>query len=162
MYIDEQEEYLKKGISKAQFLCSKQEKCISEIIKKLYDWKIPSSLHEDVIKSLLEDKFIDEERFVGFYVKDKFRFNRWGKIKIAYNLRQKNINPSVINLHLSKINEQEYIDTLKDLMSAKLKSVNEIDKYKLKAKIFRHLQSKGFETDIIINIYENLIDDNEK
>ena len=82
----------KVALTKAQNLCATQEKCISDIRKKLFDWKLPSTEHDSVINTLLEDKFIDEQRYALFYTKDKFNYNKWGKIKIEYALKQKNIS----------------------------------------------------------------------
>lgn len=159
MVDDEFEEDYKKGLSKAQFLCSKQEKCISEVKKKLYDWRINPTVHDNIIDSLIEEDFINEERFTKFYVNDKFLFNRWGKVKISYNLRGKYINEELIQLHLDNIDNQKYSDTAKDLLLLKLRITNEVDEFKLKSKIFRHLQSKGFEYDLIIKLYDNVIAD---
>ncbi|MCK5170313.1 MAG: RecX family transcriptional regulator, partial [Bacteroidales bacterium] len=75
---------IKEATLKAQSLCAGQEKCVFDIRKKLYDWKLPTKDHDAVIDLLINDQFIDEQRYALFYAKDKFNFNKWGKIKIEY------------------------------------------------------------------------------
>ncbi len=145
------------ALSKVQFICSKQEKCCSEIKKKLQSWGINHQDQEEIIDSLIDDKFIDESRFTPVFVRDKFRFNRWGRIKIAYHLRQKQIASSIIDTALQEIDEQEYMETLTDLLQSKLNSLKEEDKYQLKAKLFRFIQGRGFETDLANKIIDKLL-----
>jgi len=99
---------IKEALSKAQNLCSGQEKCIFDIRKKLFDWKLPNTDHDTVMNLLLTDKFIDEQRYALFFAKDKFNFNKWGKIKIEYTLKQKNIPYEYIKHALDEIPEMEY------------------------------------------------------
>ena len=82
---------LKDALSKAQALCAKQEKCEFDIRKKLYDWKLDVKEHDKVINELKKDKYIDDQRYAIFFAKDKFNFGKWGKIKIEFALKQKNI-----------------------------------------------------------------------
>ncbi|NOZ34188.1 MAG: hypothetical protein GXO80_02695 [Chlorobi bacterium] len=79
-----QQKYItyQKALNKAMYLCSKAEKCKSDIRKKLYEWKANPDEYDNIINQLEEQKFIDEVRFVKYYVRDKFEFNKWGKIKI--------------------------------------------------------------------------------
>ncbi len=152
----------KEALSRVQFICSKQEKCCSEIRKKLQSWGINSQEQEEIIDSLIDDKFIDENRFTPVFVRDKFRFNRWGRIKIAYHLRQKQIPSDIIENALQEIDEQEYISTLTNLLQSKLKGLKEVDKYQLKAKLLRFIQSRGFESNLANNIIEELLEQNNK
>ncbi len=152
----------KEALSRVQFICSKQEKCCSEIQKKLQGWGINSQEQKEIIDSLIDDKFIDENRFTPVFVRDKFRFNRWGRIKIAYHLRQKQIPSAIIENALQEIDEQEYKETLTDLLQSKLKGLKETDKYQLKAKLLRFIQSRGFEPNLANNIIEKLLEQNDK
>ncbi len=92
----ESENLRKKALTSMQNLCSKAEKCKQEIRNKLILQKMNPSDIEWVIKNLEAEKFIDEHRYTSFYVRDKFRFNKWGKIKIRYNLRGKEIPDEII------------------------------------------------------------------
>ncbi|NPA68973.1 MAG: RecX family transcriptional regulator [Chlorobi bacterium] len=144
----------KEALSKAMYLCSKTEKCKSDIRKKLYDWKANPDDIEKILSELEKQKFIDEKRYAEYYVRDKFRFNKWGKIKIKTMLLQKQIPEKTINKALADIPEKEYIETLKYLLKQKEKTLNDGDYYKKKQKIIRFLTSKGFETDTVLRILE--------
>lgn len=147
----------KAALFKLTVLCSRQEKCCSDMRKKLYDWQISPKDHDELIDYLLENKYIDEERFVEAFVRDKFKFNKWGKIKISYHLRQKEISNSLINQFINEINEEEYLSTLKKLADLKNKSLREEDIYKRKVKLMRNLASKGFESNLIVLVLEDLL-----
>ena len=145
------------ALSKVQFICSRQEKCCYDIRKKLQDWNVSTEEQDDIIQSLIEDKFIDEERYTIFFVRDKFRFNKWGRIKIIHHLKQKQIPEFIINNALDQLDDNEYRENLMELLSAKKKSIREDDPYQLKAKLFRFAQSRGFESQITLNLIDKLL-----
>jgi regulatory protein len=147
----------KVALTKAQNLCATQEKCISDIRKKLFDWKLPSTEHDTVINALLEDKFIDEQRYALYYAKDKFNYNKWGKIKIEYTLKQKNISSQNIKKALEKIPESEYNKLLETELIKKIKTINESDEYTVKSKLIRFATSRGFENGKVFDIVSSII-----
>ena len=98
----------KEAIAKAQNLCAERERCESDIRKKLYDWKLAPEKHDTVIDRLINDRFIDAQRFATSYANDKFRYNKWGKIKIEFALKQKSISGDIIKNALGEIDESEY------------------------------------------------------
>ena len=85
------------ALNKAATFCASSEKCEQEVRDKLQKWGIGSSDMDKIIEHLITEGFIDEERYCNAFVKDKFRFNRWGKTKIAFMLRQKGISADVVN-----------------------------------------------------------------
>ncbi|MPQ45511.1 RecX family transcriptional regulator [Marinifilum sp. N1E240] len=147
------------ALSKVQFICSRMEKCCSDIRKKLKDWNLPRDEQDEIIQSLIEDKFINEERFTTFYVRDKFRFNKWGKVKISYHLKQKQIPERLIDEALKQINENDYRENLQELLHAKLKGLKDDDPYQLKSKLFRFAQGRGFESQISLKLIDQLLSD---
>jgi len=149
-----QQKYItyQKALNKAMYLCSKTEKCKSDIRKKLYDWKANPDEHDKIIQQLEDQKFIDEERFVKYYVRDKFKFNKWGKIKIRTMLFKKQIPESLIINELKQISEEKYKETLEYLIKQKQKSIKDTEPYKIKTKLLRFAVSKGFEPDLILSI----------
>jgi regulatory protein len=149
---------IKVAITKAQNLCAGQEKCISDISKKLFDWKLPSKDHDIVINSLLEDKFIDEQRYAVFYAKDKFNYNKWGKIKIEYALKQKNISSQNIKNALEKIPEAEYDKLLETELIKKINTLKNSDEYTIKSKLVRFATSRGFENGKVFDIVSSIIE----
>lgn len=147
----------KQALIKAQNLCARSEKSKADIQKKLHDWQIPNADIEKIIELLIQDKFIDELRFAEYFVRDKFRFNKWGRIKITYALKQKQIPQSTINQAMSEINEQEYRENIKHELIKKQKSIKNTDDSKQKEKLIRFAQSRGYEIDISLGIIEKLI-----
>lgn len=147
----------KSALSKVQYLCSKEEKCCSDIRKKLQSWHLASEDLNRIIQSLVADKFIDETRYTGFYVRDKFRFNKWGKIKIAYQLKQKQIPEAIVLNALDEISQQEYENRLFEILHKKMKTMREKVPCKLKSKLYRFAKSKGFESDLILKGIEKIL-----
>lgn len=143
------------ALVKTSNICARQEKCIFDIEKKLRDWDVEPSIRHRVIDQLIKEKFIDEERYIKFYVKDKFVFNRWGKIKIKWQLKGKQIYGQSVEEALSQINEVEYADALAQLLINKRRSLKGDDKYKIKASLIRYASSRGFEPDLIYRILDS-------
>ena len=139
----------KEALNKAAALCSSGEKCEYDISEKLLSWDVSDKDAAKIINYLIQEKFLDEKRFAEFFTKDKFRFNKWGKVKIAYMLKQKRISSSVIQEALNSIDDDEYCLTLQELMQSKLKSLKYKDEYDMRAKLFRFAQSRGFEGHFI-------------
>ena len=148
----------KDALIKAQKLCARQEKCKSDIRKKLYDWKVPAETIESIINKLVDEKFIDEKRYAEYFVRDKFRFNKWGRIKIAYALKQKQIHQSIIDSALKEINDKEYRETLKNELQKKRKTLKDSETFKIKEKLLRFAQSKGYEPEIIFDLIDKVIE----
>lgn len=141
---------------KAALLCSKSEKCTSEILEKLKLWGLSKEESEPVIDQLVQEKYLDDERFARAYVKDKFRFNRWGKQKIAHMLRAKNISPEILELAFEEIEEEGYSDELRKLLTDKEKSIKAKDKYDKRNKLMRFALGRGFESGKIYAVLKEL------
>ena len=149
---------IKEAIFKAQNLCAGQEKCIFDIRKKLFEWKLPNTDHENIINQLLKDKFIDEQRYALFFAKEKFNFNKWGKIKIEYTLKQKNIPYEYIKNALDEIPEMEYDKLLENELIKKLKTIKDKDEYTIKSKLVRFATSRGFENGKVFDMVSEIIE----
>ena len=145
------------ALSKAMFICSRQEKCCSDIRKKLRDWEISSDNQDQIIQTLIDEKFINEERYTNFYVRDKFRFNRWGRIKIIHHLKQKQIPEYLILDAIEQLDESEYTQNLRDILIGKIKTTREEDTYQLRAKLYRFAQGRGFESQLSLQLIDKLI-----
>jgi len=148
----------KKALDRAAAYCSRQERCVYDVKRKLESWEVAPDKFGAIIERLINEKFIDERRYAAFYARDKFRFNSWGKIKIRWSLKQKDLPEDAIQKALSEINEKEYRAKLHSLLSNKLKQLkNKKDNYQIKASLIRFGQSKGYETDLIYSILDQLI-----
>lgn len=137
------------ALNKLASYCVSAERCKSDLIDKLKRWELPADTIERVIAKLEKEKFIDEERFCRAFVKDKFRFAKWGKKKIAQALYYKNISQSISYKYLDEINQEEYIELLTDLLNAKRKTIRAKDAFELNGKLIRFALSRGFEFEDI-------------
>lgn len=136
---------------KARRYCLRGEKCRNDLIKKLFQWQIPSHLHETIIDTMLEERFIDESRFARSFVNDKAYLSKWGKVKIRYALSGKQISELIINEALNIVDMDKYREILKDLAETKQKQIakKESDPIKIRQKLFAFLAQRGFETEEI-------------
>ena len=146
------------ALEKAQNLCALEERCHYDVRKKLFDWGVNSGDTEKIINQLIEDKYLDEWRFARMFAGGKFRNNKWGKVKISYELIRKNISKKIIEDALRRIDETEYIEILKKELLKKQKSIKVDNNLELKVKLHRFASSKGFENDIIHNILDDMIE----
>jgi regulatory protein len=141
---------------KAAFLCSRSEHCVSEIQEKIRTWGLSSEDSGPVIEKLIAEKYLDDERFARAYVKDKFRFNHWGKQKIAYMLRTKNISSEILELAFEEIEDEGYSDELRKILTDKEKSIKAKDKYDKRNKLIRFAMGRGFESGQISTVLNEL------
>ena len=137
--------------AKLEALCAYQERCQFEMDQKLYLWNFQSEQRDQLIADLISNNFINEERFSGAYVSGKFNIKQWGRIKIKTHLKQKKISTYSINQGMKEIDPDKYWETILHLSEKKKKEIESKkgDIWKKKAKVFRYLQSKGYESDLI-------------
>lgn len=147
----------KEAYSRATALCSKSEKCMSDIRKKLFDWHIDLEDHDAVIDDLVENKYIDEERFATYFVRDKFRFNGWGRVKIKHHLAQKRIPSYLIDQAMSEIETDVYMESLKHALEVKNRSIKSEDKYERHNKLMRFAAGRGFTPDEVNAVLDSVI-----
>jgi len=144
---------------KAASYCSISEHCISDVEEKLMAWKVPQLQRKKLIDKLVEEDFINEKRYALAFVRDKFRFNKWGKIKIELALKVKGLNPEIIQMALSAIDEGEYQEMLSSILKSKLATLKYDYEYEKQGKLFRFAQNRGFETSVIDRVLRTM---NEK
>jgi len=147
----------REALNKAAALCSKSEKCSGDIRKKLLDWGLSPDDANKAIAWLQNEKFLDDERFAGFFARDKFRFNGWGRIKIRYSLRQKEVPAPSIDKAVAAIDENDYRRFLKELIQAKAGKIKAESTYEKKAKLVRYAQGRGFEPELIFNAVDDVL-----
>ena len=155
---EKQDKLIAKYFNKAKYLCSKQEKCRSDILKKLEEWKAPAEAFDKIIKILIEENYIDEYRYSSSFVRSKFNQNKWGKIKIKYALHQKKISETIIQEVINnEISENEYENCLLQLLEYKNRGIKGDHKIRRLAKMITFGTNKGFEYDMVKNVAENII-----
>lgn len=146
---------LKTILHKAQAYCAYQDRCSSEVIQKLKGWGVDDARIPKIIEALMQDKFIDDARYVQTFVSSKFRLKHWGRNKIAYELRLKKIPQTMISQGLESIDTHEYINGIKDLITKKSKEVKDSDAFRKKQKIARYIISKGFESELVFSLLKD-------
>ena len=149
----------KKLLCKAQSYCVAVERCVSEVCARLEKWGADTELSETIIGQLKEDKFIDEKRYAVAFVRDKYRFNQWGRIKIAQALRLKSLSDADIQQGLEAIDEEEYRKILQALLVQKKKSVKASSDYERNGKLIRFALGRGFEMNFIMQYVNQSADD---
>jgi regulatory protein len=134
---------------KATIICSRGETCSFDIHAKLKAWELSDEDSMAVISLLKKEKYLDDERFARAYVKDKFRFNHWGRQKIAFMLHSKNISKDIQESAFEEIEEEAYSDQLVKLLKDKEKTIMAKDKLDKRNKLMRFAMGRGFETNKI-------------
>jgi len=150
----------RQALIKAMALCSRSERCRSEIVFRLKQWDLSEYEIIEALDYLFKERYLDEERFVRFYVNDKLRFNHWGKIKMAFMLRQKQIPENIIHEVLNQIDQDLYTMTLRNLLASKAKSIKGGQSYEQRGRLALFGQGHGFEAELTYRIAGELIPDN--
>jgi regulatory protein len=142
------------AFNKIKFFCAYQERCHSEVKSKLFDFGLAGKNVEEIVSKLIEENYLNEERFAILFSGGKFRIKNWGRIKIRYELRAKQISPINIKKALAQIDEDDYLKTLTkqyEIYFNKQKGIIQIKKLKT----LKYMQSKGFEVEIINGVAKN-------
>lgn len=143
--------------ARLEALCAYQERCSFELIKKMNQWSIDREDQDRLLAELISSNFLSEERYAEAFTSGKVRIKRWGRIKIRTELKRKMISNYSIEKAFKEIDLDEYWNNLVHLTERKWEaSSKEKDDYKRKAKVYRYLSSKGYETDLIKDAVEEV------
>ncbi|MDR2086856.1 MAG: RecX family transcriptional regulator [Dysgonamonadaceae bacterium] len=129
--------------------CSRAERCISDLRRKMDTWEIPVTEQNKIIQRLLQEKFIDESRYCRAFVNDKIHYNRWGIQKIKYELKKKQLSESTIREALEDIDPDESREQLRQLLQNKRKTIRGENEYEIRQKLIRFAAGRGFSLDDI-------------
>jgi len=130
-------------------LCSRSEQCSSDIKRKILVVGHYDEVADEIIDVLKNENFLNDERYVKAYVADKFRINKWGKIKMRYYLKGKGLPDEVIQAGLDEIDDEKYKQVLLKILKDKAKSVKKKNKFEKMGQVIRFAQSRGFEPEMI-------------
>ena len=147
------------ALNRAAALCSRSEQASADIVKKLRDWGLAEADVAAVMERLVKEKFVDDGRYAVAFVRDKFRFGGWGKMKIAYALRQKHIAEANIAEALEEIGEEEYGEALLAALRTKMHSVKGRQPMQQRAALYRFAASRGYESSMISRAISTLLSD---
>ena len=140
----EQEAYLQLAA-----LCAQAEHCQQEMRDKMRRWELDDTVQNRIIDRLIKERYVDDERYARAFVKDKIRYNKWGRLKVQQALWQKRIDADIQQRVLDEIDEKEYLDILRPLLKQKRKNIKAESDYELNQKLVRFALGRGFTFDII-------------
>lgn len=140
---------LELAIEKLKRYCAYQERCHQEVVDRAYKIGLYKEQVNEAVITLIQENFLNEERYAEAYVSGKFRIKRWGRIKIVRSLKQKKISEYCIKKGLNLIEETEYLETLQYWIERKEMEIKEADSFKKKGKIAAFLMQKGFEPSLV-------------
>jgi regulatory protein len=130
-------------------LCASAEYCEYDLCEKMRKWGVDYVDIDNIIAYLRREKYIDDERYCRAFINDKYRFAKWGKVKIGQALAQKRIEQSTYRPLLGEINREEYLEILTELLRSKRKSIHAESDYERNGKLARFAMSRGFEYEDI-------------
>ena len=129
--------------------CATEDKCQWDLIQKMKQWKLDESKRSEILKLLHHKKYINEERYSRSFCRGKFRMKKWGKIKIASELKKKDIAALYISKGLEEIDDDEYHQELNNLYQKKKKNITEKNEFIKNNKIASYLINKGYESNFV-------------
>lgn len=148
-------------LARAERYCANEEQCRTSVRKKLSDWGASIELSGKIVNRLIDQGYIDEKRYARAYVSAKLRTQKWGRLKVVYQLRTKQVPPKYITEALSEIPEDEYRRILLDVANTKWKTYDDSEpNAKRRSKLITFLASRGYEAaEIQIVIQDHFTND---
>jgi regulatory protein len=145
------------ALVRLEAFCAYQERSALEVKRKALAWGFKNEETEELVTELQKKRFIDDARFAEAFVSGKYRFKKWGKIKIRFELKQKGITDSLIKTAFDQIDGEIYYQNLTELAARKWKEIKSDDIWSKRSKVMRFLSGKGYEQDLITDVVENLL-----
>ncbi len=130
-------------------LCAGSEHYSYEITEKMRKWDVDDETQVRVMAYLTRERYVDDERYCRFFVRDKIRFNKWGRRKVEQALYQKHIPTDISRPILDEVPDDEYLAVLKPLLKSKARTVKAKSEYEKNMKLIKYAMSRGFTFDII-------------
>ncbi len=146
-----------KAFGKIKHYCAYQERSHAEVKKKLYGYGLYKNEVELLMSQLIEENYLNEERFADAFAGGKFRIKQWGKTKIKYELKLRQVSDYSIKKALAQINEDDYLQTLHKIAAEKLATLkSEKNIFTKKSKLQNYLVGKGFEFNVVADVLKNI------
>ena len=142
-------------------LCAQAEHCQYEMLEKMRRWELPEEAQARVMAKLVKERYVDDERYAQAFVKDKIRYNKWGRRKVEQALWQKRIDEEIRNSVPNDVDDEEYLSVLSPLLKQKRKTIKAKNDYELNQKLVRFALGRGFTFDIIrqcLDVDDELVD----
>ena len=132
--------------------CVYQDRCHSEVEQKMRDFLLIPEAKDEIFLYLIKENYLNEERFTRSYIRGKFYIKHWGRNKIRINLKQKGITEKLIAKSMDEIDEQDYLDSVNKIYQDYYSKQKGLRDYQKKSKTIKHLMSKGYEYDLIMEV----------
>ena len=142
------------ALQKLKHYCAYQERCHSEVRDKLYRLGVWKKDHDEIIAALIEENYLDEERFAMAFAGGKFRMNQWGRIKIKQALKQKQVSSYSIKKALEGIDMKDYRKAAVKLAAKKYASLKNENDFMRKRKTMDYLLARGYEAELVRDVIE--------
>ena len=130
-------------------MCANAEHCQYEMLEKMRKWELSETIQARVMARLMQERYVDDERYARAFVKDKIRYNKWGRRKVQQGLWMKHIDDDIQQTVLDEIDDKEYLSVLRPLLKQKSKSIRAESDYERNQKLVRFALGRGFTFDII-------------
>jgi regulatory protein len=130
-------------------LCAQAEHCQQEMRDKMKRWDIDAATQDRIVARLVKERYVDDERYARAFVKDKIRYNKWGRRKVQQGLWLKHIDDDIQERVLGEVDDSEYLAVLRPLLKQKVRSIRAENDYERTQKLVRFALGRGFTFDII-------------
>lgn len=130
-------------------LCARSEHCQQEMLDKMRQWGVSEEEQAQVMQRLVNERYVDDERFTRAFVNDKIRYNKWGRRKVEQALWMKHIDEHIARAILDEVDDEEYTATLTPMLKQKRRTTKANSDYELNMKLIKFALSRGFTMDII-------------
>lgn len=148
---------VQEALIKLQRYCAYQERCHQEVRNKLVKMRMIPEVIDQIIVALIEQNFLNEERFAKTYIRGKFRIKKWGRKRLTLELKKKGITKFNINQAMLQLSDSDYIETFNTLAETRLNCIKETNKLKKKKKLADYLLYRGWESHLVYEKVNELV-----
>ena len=140
-------------------LCARSEHCQYELTEKMRRWGMAPEAQARVMARLVGERYVDDERYCRAFVRDKIRYNKWGRRKVEQALWMKRIDTEIQQRILGEVDDEEYLSVLRPLLKQKRRTLKAASDYEENQKLVKFALSRGFTFDIIRQCIDGDIDE---
>ncbi|MBT8211367.1 MAG: RecX family transcriptional regulator [Eudoraea sp.] len=146
------------ALKKMGHYCAYQDRCHKEVRNKLKEMNMIPEAIDHIVAYLIEHDFLNEQRFAESFVRGKFRIKKWGRVRIASELKRRDISPYILKKALEQLTVQEYLETLDQLARKRLETLGSLSKLEKKRKLSSYLLYRGWENYLVNVKLRELLD----
>lgn len=143
---------------KLEDFCAYQERYHKEVIEKLRKMRMIPLAIDEIVVHLIQNNFLNEERFAKSFARGKFRYKKWGRVRIKRELKFRGLSEYIIQSALNEIDDVEYSEIFNQLAEKKQREIKEKSSYKAKRKLADYLLYRGWESELVYDKVNELYD----